>query len=332
MSKILFGIGLAALASIMFNLGLVLQKEGAVRLPKIRCLNWSTARGFLTARLWMLGTGITLGGYVFEFISFALAPFVLVQPIFSAGIVTLAFFAVIIAGERLSILEWGGVVIAIAGALMVAFSASTSIDEVSREAIHPDRLILALLLAGIGGILVNLLARRLGAHSEVLFGLSAGLAFTGTEILTKLLGLEGPELIGLSGKGIDLWSLLTLILLLVAYGLLGTYLLQIGFQHGRALVIGGVMGLSADILPIISGLVVFGEQMPQSLPRLWVRIIGILGAVTGALVITFSPSTEHFMEQLEQGTLHVNAGLPREAGKVDVDDHQHVAEGNRAHE
>lgn len=284
----------------MFNLGLVLQKEGALRLPKIRHLNWTTVKGFLTARLWMAGTAITLGGYVFEFISFALAPFVLVQPVFSAGIVTLAFFAVVIAKERLCLREWLGVAVAISGALMVAFSVNPAIDEVSRDAILPDRLVIALVLVGIGSVSVNFFAQRFATHNEVLFGLSAGLAFTGTEMLTKLLGLEGPELIGANPR---VWPLLTLIFLLVAFGLLGTYLLQIGFQHGRALVIGGVMGLSADILPIVSGLVVFGERMPQSPIRFWVRIAGIVAAISGALVITFSPSTEHFLEQLEHGEI-----------------------------
>lgn len=303
MKKILFGIGLAALASLMFNLGLVLQKEGALRLPKIRNLNWKTAKGFVTARLWLAGTAITLGGYVFEFISFALAPFVLVQPVFSAGIVTLAFFAVVIAKERLCLREWLGVAVAIGGALMVAFSVNPAIDEVSREAIMPDRLVMALVLVGIGSVSVNFFAQKFATHNEVLFGLSAGLAFTGTEMLTKLLGLEGPELLGAGGLTPRVWPLLTLVFLLVAFGLLGTYLLQIGFQHGRALVIGGVMGLSADILPIVSGLVVFGERMPQSPVRFWVRIAGIAAAVSGALVITFSPSTEHFLEQLEHGEI-----------------------------
>lgn len=303
MKKIIFGIGLAALASLMFNLGLVLQKEGALRLPKIRHLDWQTIKGFVTARLWVAGTGITLAGYVFEFLSFAMAPFVLVQPVFSAGIVTLAFFAVVIAKERLSPREWLGIAVAIAGALMVALSANPAIDEVSRDFIQPDRLVLALVLAGIGAVSVNFFAQKFAAHNEVLFGLSAGLAFTGTEMLTKLLGLEGPELIGAGSSTPRVWPLITLVFLLVAFGLLGTYLLQIGFQHGRALVVGGVMGLSADILPIVSGLLVFGERMPNSPLRFWVRIGGILAAVMGALVITFSPSTEHFLEQLEHGEI-----------------------------
>lgn len=63
------------------------------------------------------------------------------------------------------------------------------------------------------------------------------------------------------------------------------------------------MGLSADILPIVSGLVVFGERMPQSQIRYWMRIVGIAAAISGALVITFSPSTEHFLEQLEHGEI-----------------------------
>lgn len=294
---------MAAVASVMFNLGLVLQKEGAIKLPKIRRPDYATVRGFLTARLWLIGTGISLLGYGFEFFAFALAPFVLVQPVFSAGVVTLAFFAVVVAKERLHALEWTGIIITITGAVLVGISANPIIDKVSRERLYVGRLGLALVLAMLLAIVVNRIATQMGHSGEVLFGLSAGLAFTGAEMLTKLLGLELTYRTGLHVGPHGPGPVLITILLLIVFGLVGTYLLQVGFQHGRALIVGGVMGISADVLPILSGLVVFGERMPVAPFYFWMRVVGIVAAIGGALIVTFSPSTGHFIEQLEHGDI-----------------------------
>lgn len=293
MTRIVVGLVAAFIASLMFNFGLVLQKEGAAGLPGAHKLSLETVRLFLSNGRWMAGTSITIGGYGLEFMSFALAPFILVQPVFSAGVISLALFAVIIAGERLHVQEWVGLAVTISGAICVGVTADPQVDRVAHQLVHSGRLPLSLLAALLAAFVAYLAASKPTRASEVLYGLAAGFAFTGSEILTKLVGIHVIE-----GRSVLRMLFSPPVVALIIFGLVGTWMLQVGFQHGRALIVGAVMGIAADVLPMISGLMVFGEAMPSG-GRFYLRLFGMIAAISGALVVTLSPSTEHLMEKLE---------------------------------
>ncbi len=300
MFLLLLGVILAAVASVLFNLGLVLQKQGARAQRGLARLSIAWIKGYLTSRRWLAGTGITIIGYGSELASFAIAPFALVQPVFTAGLVTLAIFSVLVAKERFSRTEWIGVSTAVAGALMVVSTARPEFDAVAFEKISWDRLGVVLAISGLGASLCFAVGARLKAGSEVVIGLASGLGFTGAEMLTKVVGIEaayGPAARSAALLGRPrFWAVLVG---LAVFGLIGTYFLQVGFERGRALIVGGVMSLSADMLPLLSGVVVFGEKLSPGITLGVLRIGGIFLSVTGASMVAFSKETEHLIEALE---------------------------------
>jgi drug/metabolite transporter (DMT)-like permease len=300
MFLLVLGVALAAVASVAFNLGLVFQKQGARRQKGLKRLSVPWVKGYLTSRRWLTGTAITICGYASELTSFAIAPFALVQPVFSAGIATLAIFAVVVAHERFSRWEWTGVVAATTGALMVVVTARPEVDSVSFDKIAWGRLTLVLVASAISALVLFALGVRIRRGAEVVIGLASGLGFTGAEVLTKVVGIEaahGPNRFSVTLFGSPrMWAV---IVGLVLFGLVGTYFLQVGFEHGRALIVGGVMGLSADMLPLFSGVAVFGEQLAPGRALGILRMGGILLALAGASMVAFSRETEHLIEALE---------------------------------
>lgn len=300
MFLLVLGVVLAAIASVLFNLGLVLQKQGARRQRGLRRLSRQWIKGYLTSSRWLAGTGITICGYSSELVSFAIAPFALVQPVFSAGITTLAFFAVVVAKERFSRSEWAGVAGAATGAVMVVVTARPEFDAVSFEKISWGRLAMVLAAAAVASVALFAVGVRLSSRSEVVLGLASGLGFTGAELLTKVVGIEsahGPSRLSPALLAEPrVWLVLTA---LVSFGLMGTYFLQVGFEHGRALIVGGVMGLSADMVPLFSGVAVFGEKLAPGPVLGTIRIAGIALALGGASMVAFSKETQRLIEVLE---------------------------------
>jgi drug/metabolite transporter (DMT)-like permease len=300
-TQLLTGVALAAISAVLFNLGMVLQKQGAVSQRGLSHFSLTWVRGYLRSRRWLAGTGITLVGYCLEFLAFGLAPFVLVQPVYTAGMSTLAIFAVFIAKERFTRLEWIGVTAAVTGAVLVSASARPEADLVGFEKISYGRIGVLLVVTLVFSAGLFWLGSSFQKLSEVTIGLAAGVGFTACEVLTKALSIEalhGPARasIGLLTEG----RVLGLVAALAFFASVATYYLQAGFERGRALIVGGVMGLSADMLPLFSGLAVFGEKLTSLGWATTLRSIGLALALGGAATVAFAPSTGHLLEALSK--------------------------------
>ncbi|MER3395857.1 MAG: hypothetical protein C4318_00090 [Acidimicrobiia bacterium] len=298
------GVVLAAVSSVLFNFGLVLQKQGAREQKGLRRLSFNWIKGYLTSKRWLAGTSITICGYASELVAFSIAPFALLQPVYTAGLSTLAVFSVLVAKERFSRLEWTGVIMAVAGASMVVATARPDVDMVAFDKIAWGRLETVLLSSAVVSIALFLVGMRLAERSEVVLGLASGVAFTGAEVLTKAIGIEiahGPHRMSISLLAQPhTWSIAAGLLF---FGILGTYFLQVGFEHGRALIVGGVMGLSADMLPLLSGVAVFGEKLAPGVILGTLRISGIMLALLGASLVAFSEKTQHLVDVLSSGAV-----------------------------
>lgn len=299
MRQLLTGVVMAAVSAVLFNLGMVWQKQGAARQRGLRHFTSAWIKGYLTSRLWWTGTLTTLLGYGLEFWAFALAPFVLIQPVYTAGMTTLAFLAVVVAQERFRPLEWVGMAIAVSGALVVVSSARPAVDAVSVEKTNLTRMLGVLVIAGGVSSLLHVVGRMARHGAEVVLGAASGVGFTGCEVITKALSIE---VVHRRSGTLELWlapKTWLMLVGLVSYALMGTYFLAVGFERGRALIVGGTMGLSADLLPMASGIAVFGERLVAGGIATWLRIVGVLLVLAGASVVVFAPATERFIWAIE---------------------------------
>src|SRR4029453_8868355 len=117
---------LAILATTCFQGGLVLQKVGADRLPR---LGLSVRQGnasppFIRSPIWLAGIAINTVGWVLLLKALANAPVSIIQPVLGFGLALLALFSAVFLKERLSRLEAGGLSSFVAGLVLLGVSAA----------------------------------------------------------------------------------------------------------------------------------------------------------------------------------------------------------------
>jgi len=279
--SIWIAIVLTLIASTGMNLGLVLQKKAAME------RGWQLGR-FYRSPTWCTGMGLMVVGYGLFILanSFRVAPISLLQPIFAFGLLVVALLAVVYLHERFGALEWLGVILLIAGVVLLGASA----EESSRlsAAVHVSRLVLYLAGLGVLGMVAVLLLTlfRTWISVEVLYGLLAGILLGCGYLNTRTLTLAWAD----ARPGVVLLALAGL-----AVGLLGGLtVLQKGFQHGRALIVTAVNLVMNQVVVVAGGIFCLGESFPKESAPFSARVGGLVAILAGTLILArFSSGKGH---------------------------------------
>jgi hypothetical protein len=109
---------------------------------------------------------------------------------------------------------------------------------------------------------------RLGAGAA--YGIAGGLLFSVGDIATKV-ATQGGARIAFAG-------------VLVAGYVLGTSLIQVGYQSGAALSVAGIATLLTNALPIAAGTVLLHEGLPSG-PEGVLRVLAFTAVVAGAIML-----------------------------------------------
>jgi hypothetical protein len=265
---------LAALSTTITNLAYLREHDAAAALPVLSMRRpLHSLRLLLSDRSWLLGFAMETAGFLLYAAALALAELSLVQSINAGGIGVLAYVSARMGRRQLGRRELAGVVLSVVGLLALA----VSLVGGSAAAGHGSTGLILLWLgaSGAAAILVLLLGRAvLGA--AVAAGIAGGLFFAIGDISTKLV----------TQGGVRVGFLLTLVL---GY-LLGTVLLQLGYQAGGALTVAGVATLLTNALPIAAGTVVLDEPVPSGAYG-GLRILAF-AAVTAGGVLLASPQDQ----------------------------------------
>jgi drug/metabolite transporter (DMT)-like permease len=175
---------LAALtASILFNVGIVLQAIDARVAPSALSLRLGLLTRLLRHPRWVLGLLLGLLGVWPQAIAYSKAPFVLVQPVLSLGLLIVLFLGVRILHEPVGRREVAGVVGIIAGVGLVAWGAPAH-SEAHRGWPAVVAVFGGLALAG----LLPFFVRGTRFDTGMLAIVATGCGFGATNVATKLLG------------------------------------------------------------------------------------------------------------------------------------------------
>ncbi len=247
---------LVTLAStLLIQVGYFLWKVSADGQPKIGAAStMEVVKSLATDWRWVLGFVATSLGWILFVQATALGDISLVQPLMSAGDLMLVIMAVVFLRERLGLAEWVGVLMTVFGAVALAWEPETSgLADFSRSG-----LMLLLAVAAVAGA-VLLLVNRKAQRPEVLLAMVVGLCFGSGAVLTKAMTAE------FSGSGNNLISWIVLIDPylpgVILANVLGLVMLQAAFQRGRASVIVPLQLALANVITVIAGLAIFGEQI-----------------------------------------------------------------------
>src|SRR5262249_39131312 len=117
------GLVAALLASVLFNVGVVLQAGDARGAPRRLAPPAALLGRLLRRPLWVLGLLLGLLGVWPQTVAYAKAPFVLVQPVLTLGLLIVLALGVRILHERVGVRELVGVAAIIGGVALVAWGA-----------------------------------------------------------------------------------------------------------------------------------------------------------------------------------------------------------------
>jgi hypothetical protein len=258
---------LALASTILVNLAYLREHAAASALPPLS-LRWPlrSLSMLLGDRRWLGGFAMESAGFGLYVTALALAPLALVQSVGAGGLGLLAYGSARMSGRSLSARETAGVAMSVLGLLMLSLSL---IDGVSHGASGSLVAIVAWLAAT-----AALGAAALGATRELVggaaFGMAGGLFFSIGDIATKVATQGGARI--------------SFAIALIAGYVLGTSLIQIGYQRGAALSVAGVATLLANALPIAAGTVLLDEGIPGGGLGV-VRVLAFAAVVAGAILL-----------------------------------------------
>lgn len=279
-----FAVLLAVVSSVAFSVGFYFMKRQAERLPALGG-GWRPAawRAFVRDPLWLLGVALQTGGYGLYLTALRAAPLSVVHTALSGGVALFVLLAVVGLGERLRASEWLGVLCVIAGLIVLGLSLA---DSPAPNAVARGTVTFSLVLIGLA---VAALAGDPAPGRAIGLSIACGLALGLASVFAK--SLAAAESLAAA-----LWSH-DLLLTLVA-NLVGFALMQAALQVGRGVVVVPIFSTLSNVVPVVGGIVLYGEWMPRAGAAAILRPLAFLLAIGGAALL--AGVAEQPTRQLEQ--------------------------------
>jgi drug/metabolite transporter (DMT)-like permease len=263
---------LALASTILISLAYLREHGAVASLPPLTLSHpVRSAKLLLTDRAWLLGFAMETGGFGLYVAALSLAPLALVQSVAAGGVGVLAVGSARLGHRRLSPREMAGAALAVAGLVLLAVSLGGGDARNSPGSLGDT----ALWLGAITGVAVaTLTSGQAFLERGVRDGIAGGLFFAMGDICTKLATEGGMRTL--------------FVIPLIAGYLLGTSLLQIGYQSGAALTVAGIATLLTNAVPIAAGTVLLHESVPAGALGA-VRILAFAAVTAGAILLARPP-------------------------------------------
>ncbi len=296
---------LISLCALLWDAGIVLQKQAVDRAPRISFGRSTSASllALLKSGRWMAGLAASAIGWGLFAFALAYTPVSVARAIQGSGFVILAVFSLIFLRHRLSAREWLGVVLVTSGIVVLGIANSSSVRA-------PGELSLARLVPAIAACLLACAAAyavpgllRIRLPWVIVFAIMAGTLLGLGDVATKvLIGLLQRHGFGFPAVAAGVG--------LIAFYVSGFLLLSRAYQHGRAILVTAVSDLCARLAAIFIGIAALGEGLAGD-PRLRVlAALGYAGILLGAVLLARFTG-----EELAAGLAQSKASRPPEGSQ-----------------
>ena len=264
------GLVLALASAAALNWSYFVQHGAAAALPALSLRRPLRSLASLFGnRRWLVGFWTGIGGWILYVVALTLAPLSLVQACAAGGLAVLAALA----GMR-SRRERLAVAMSIAGLGLLAISLTGAVT-VSHHASLRDAAVWMLVSAAAAAVsagpAADVFARGAG------LGTAAGVLYAAGDVGTKAALTNGFHIAFVPA-------------LLACHGL-AFVALQLAFQRGGALATAGIATLWTNALPILAGMIIFGEPLPGG-ARGVARVAAFVAVVVGAALLARSGEEE----------------------------------------
>lgn len=262
----------AILASVFFNISLVLQSIDARESPDALSFRPALVLHLLQRPVWVLGSALGLLAVALETFALTRLPLAFVQPVIAAGVLILPPAARLLLREPLRLDSAAAAAIIVAGILVLGSTVPSSSQTT------PTASVLGELLPALLAVGVYLLLRDV--RDPRLLCLVAGVAYGGTGIFTKLLAAS-PDLVR---AGFALAALASL-------GAVGFLAEMSALQRMTPTRAAPVILALTTVIPVVGARLLLGEHWPHAV----LTILGLGLTVLPAmwLVARFSHVRSH---------------------------------------
>lgn len=250
-------LGLGIGASVLLAVGFLLMKSRAAELAP------AEGAGFLRALaqwfsdcIWLAGLALQLVGYALYLVALTGAPVSMLAVMMQAGTGVFVLFSVILFHERASIAEWVG----IAGVFVAMVLLGASLEQHAAES-SAD--ISALVIATVVGLVVAgvpyLSAPLRGVASAFASGIVFGLASLYAKAMMQTFATEDSSFWSGIQTMLTAWPYLAAVA-----NFSGLVLLQNSFHWSRGIVAMPLSSALSNLVPIVGGMLAFGEHLPAA--------------------------------------------------------------------
>jgi drug/metabolite transporter (DMT)-like permease len=280
MSSVVAGVALAALASVLFNLAIVIQAREAREVPQEHGVQLSLLWRLMRRPRWLLGTALGLMAFPLQTIALLYAPLTAVQPADAAGLLVLLFLGARILNERVGRREVIAVVSIVVGIVILTIVAPKR--QVTQ--VEGAQVIVPMLLVALVALVPVVLRRWVGAASLAVV-VSAGAAFALGAFCAKIVA-----------DAIDRnsWGGIAIAVGLAALAAaVGTLSEQTALQRRQATQVAPIIFAIELLVPVALAVLVVGEDWQRSsLPGILAALALVVG---GALALARTPTVARLL-------------------------------------
>ncbi len=274
-------LAIGMVASVLLALGLVMMKSRGKELEPAHGRDLLKALcGWFKDPVWLGGFGVQLAGYALYIVALTGSPVSMLAVMMQGGIAVFVLITMVFLHEHATGREWLGIVGVVVAMTLLSLTLGRGTE--SNRADYPS-----LTMTSIGAIAVALLPyanprlRDGGLASALASGIIFGLASLFAKAVTQIFD---------SGESRSLFtSLLTspwLYLAIIA-NLSGMVLLQNSFHWARGIIAMPLSSACSNLVPIIGGILAFGEHLPSATGPAAMRVIAFtLTILSGGLLAT----------------------------------------------
>ena len=269
----------AVVASLLMALGLLMMKSRSSDLPMAAGANTIGAIvAWIRDPMWIGGLGVQTAGWSCYVIAVSRAPVSMVAVMGQGGIALFVIASVLILGERASSREWVGIGAIVFGMVMLTLSLGGKEFEGKLESATMVTFAAVLTLAGLAPMAVARMNAS-GTAAAILSGVAFGLGALFTKAMTEAISAGDTASVAIRIVSSPY------VYCTVAANIAGIVMLQNSFHSARAIIAMPLSGALSNIVPIIGGMIVFGERLPAgSIPAAMRVSAFILTIAAGALL------------------------------------------------
>jgi hypothetical protein len=270
------GLLLALATAFVSILGFLYKYRGAVEAPAVE---WRhpirSTMALFASKWWTIGIIVATSSWFLHVAALSLAPISLVQSVIAGGLVMLTVVAERMFGIGVTRREWIGVGLT---ALGLAFLAATLGDTGDSKHADYETATLAVFVGGVALASFAPMVYAMGGrpHAGALLGAAAGMQWGASDVAIK--AASG----GFADDGIVATFFGPLTVVITVLSLVGLVVSARSLQIGDAVPVIAITSAAANLCTIASGLVVFGEPLPDGSLSVGVRMVAFTLVVVAA--------------------------------------------------